>query len=154
MTAASIVLRLAYPARRLWWRIRRPNTFGVKALLTHGDGYLVVRHSYGDRRRWALPGGGYRPDRETPAEAVAREVAEELAIELDPALFTVVTWTVTRFEGKNDTLTILTAPVPTRRLRRSPELAEARWITDVAELGADPVSRWLLLALDATGRGR
>lgn len=143
-----LLLRAGSPFAQLWFRIRKPTTFGVKALVRHADGrFLVVRHSYADTRRWALPGGGYKPTRETPAEATARELHEELGIVLPPADFAVLDTTVTTLEGKHDTLTILTAVAPADAFTLSPEIAEARWVTSLDELGDAPVSRWLLKAL-------
>jgi ADP-ribose pyrophosphatase YjhB (NUDIX family) len=148
MRFRAVLLRAGSPFAQLWFRIRKPTTFGVKALVRHADGrFLVVRHSYADTRRWALPGGGYKPTRETPAEAAARELHEELGIVLPPAAFTVLDTTVTTLEGKHDTLTILTAVAPADAFTLSPEIAEARWVTSLDELGAAPVSRWLLRAL-------
>ena len=142
------LLRAGSPFAQLWWRIRRPTTFGVKALVRQADGrFLVVRHSYADTRRWALPGGGYRPARETPAEAAARELHEELGLVLAPESFTVLDTTVTTLEGKHDTLTILTAVAASDAFALSPELAEARWLTNLDELGDAPLSQWLLRAL-------
>jgi 8-oxo-dGTP pyrophosphatase MutT (NUDIX family) len=46
-----------------------------------GDRVLFVRHTYGDRCAWELPGGGRR-SREPPAVAIRREMREELGIEL------------------------------------------------------------------------
>jgi 8-oxo-dGTP pyrophosphatase MutT (NUDIX family) len=47
------------------------------------DGRVVfVRHTYGDRRSWEVPGGRLRR-REDPEAAVRREMREELGIELD-----------------------------------------------------------------------
>ena len=146
MRLPAALLRAGSPFLQLWWRIRRPTTFGVKALLRLPDGrFLVVRHSYADTRRWALPGGGYKPSRETPAQAAAREVREELGLTVpeEPVLTTVVT----TLEGKHDTLTILTAVASTDALRLSPEIAEARWVKNTQELGDAPLSKWLLSAL-------
>ncbi|GAB3221782.1 NUDIX domain-containing protein [Glycomyces halotolerans] len=134
-----------------WWRkIRRPVTFGVKALLQHPDGsgrILVVRHSYSDPSRWGLPGGGYKPKVETPEQAISREVAEELSISLPAAAFTALETVTTTLEGKRDTLTILRAVASEEQVSLTPELAEARWILDVQELEPAPVSRWLLAAV-------
>jgi 8-oxo-dGTP diphosphatase len=138
-------------AQRLWWRIRRPATYGVKAFLTLPDGrFLVVRHAYGDPARWGLPGGGYRPGRETPRHAVAREVAEELHIDVAPNAFAVVDRAVSTLEGKRDTVTILTAAAVDEAFTLAPEIAEARWIRGLDDLGAAPVSRWLRSALALT----
>jgi 8-oxo-dGTP diphosphatase len=143
------VLRVVAPGMRLWWKIRRPATFGVKTLLLHPDGsgrFLVVRHSYSDPSRWGLPGGGYKPVIETPEQAASREVAEELALSLPAEAFTTLDTVMTTLEGKRDTLTILRATAPEEQVSLSPELAEARWISDVLGLAPAPVSRWLLAA--------
>lgn len=145
------VLRAIAPAHRLWWRVRKPKTFGVKVLLRDDAGhFLVVRHSYSDPTRWGLPGGGYRPGRETPAEAGAREVAEELGLTLNPSNLAELETVTTTLEAKRDTLTLLTATTPTSPVTLSPELAETRWISSIDELGDVPVSRWLLAALERT----
>ena len=149
MRVRALLLRAGSPFAQLWFRIRKPTTFGVKALLRQEDGrFLVVRHSYADTRRWALPGGGYKPARETPAQAAAREVHEELGLVVTPEAFTVVDTTVTTLEGKHDTLTILTAVATEDQVKLSPEIAEARWINTLDELGDEPISRWLIRAVD------
>jgi 8-oxo-dGTP diphosphatase len=148
MRFRALLLRAGSPFLQLWWRIRRPTTFGVKALLRLPDGrFLVVRHSYADTRRWALPGGGYNPAGETPAQAAAREVQEELGLVVPPEAFTVLATAVTTLQGKHDTLTTLTAFADDDRLRLSPEIAEARWVRTLQELGDAPLSKWLLSAL-------
>jgi ADP-ribose pyrophosphatase YjhB (NUDIX family) len=55
----------------------------VKCAVRGADGRVVfVRHTYGDRRSWELPGGNLRR-REQPAVAVRREMREELALEVE-----------------------------------------------------------------------
>jgi 8-oxo-dGTP pyrophosphatase MutT (NUDIX family) len=46
-----------------------------------GGQILFVRHTYGDRRSWEIPGGGLHRG-EAPAAAVRREMREELGIDL------------------------------------------------------------------------
>lgn len=145
------VLRAASPAVQLWWKIRKPKTYGVKVLLWHPDNdgrFLVVRHSYADTRRWGLPGGGYRPTRETPEQAASREVSEELNIEVPSSEFTLLDTVKSTLEYKRDTLTIFNAIAPMASLSLSPEIAEGRWIKTIAELEDAPISRWLTKALD------
>ena len=74
--------RGAYVGLRIWWFVGRPHTHGVK-LLVHDDHgrVLFVRHTYGDRSSWELPGGGIRR-REAPLAAARREAHEELGAEL------------------------------------------------------------------------
>jgi ADP-ribose pyrophosphatase YjhB (NUDIX family) len=147
------VLQAVAWSQRQWWRVAKPATFGMKAFLTLPDGrFLVVRHAYGDTARWGLPGGGYKPVREMPKQAAAREMWEELRIAMDAAEFTVLDRAQTAAEGKRDTVTIVTAPAPTAHFHLASEIAEARWIRGLDELGGAPVSRWLKAALALTGR--
>lgn len=138
---------------RTWWKVRKPNTFGVKVLLIHPDDparCLIARHSYSDSARWGLPGGAYKPERETPEQAAVREVAEELTLTIadTPTVLDTVTTTL---EGKRDKLTIVRATPTGSSFARSPELAEARWVgADISAMPeGEPVSRWLKLALIA-----
>lgn len=63
------------PAFRIWWRMSRAMTLGVRGLATDGDGrVLLVRHTY--RAGWYLPGGGVESGEVAP-DALAREMAEE-----------------------------------------------------------------------------
>jgi 8-oxo-dGTP diphosphatase len=145
------VLRFTSKCLRIWWKIRRPTTFGVKVLLIHPDDpaqCLIVRHSYSDNARWGLPGGAYRPGRETPEQAAVREAFEELALTITDAP-TVLDTVTTTLEGKHDNLTIMQATPAAAAFRRSPEIAEARWVhADLAAMPeGEPVSRWLEKAL-------
>ena len=99
------MLRVTGRGLRTWWKIRKPVTFGVKVLLIHPNDpaqCLIVRHSYSDSARWGLPGGAYRPGRETPEQAGVREVCEELALTITEVP-TVLDTVITTLEGKRDT---------------------------------------------------
>lgn len=146
------VMWLGHRGRRMWWKVRKPTTFGVKALLIHPENTqrcLVVRHSYVDREWWGLPGGGYNPKRESAEAAAVREVAEELSLTITQPP-TVLRTLTTELEGKADNLTIVLARPTAGEFRLSAELSEARWVsTDLGELPANAsISRWLRLALD------
>lgn len=52
---------------------------GVKCLLVHDGKVLMVRHTYGRREVWYLPGGGVHRG-EPPLDAAAREMEEELGL--------------------------------------------------------------------------
>ena len=108
------------------WVVRTisPNyTVGAMCIVERDDGaILFVRHSY--RNRWGVP-GGLLQRREAPADGVRREVAEEVALDVE-------------LIGQP---TIVVDPVPQRidlvfRARptdgdsvtpSSPEIVEARW---------------------------
>jgi len=145
------VLRVVGVGLRAWWKVRKPTTFGVKVLFLHPDDptrCLIVRHSYSDSARWGLPGGAYKPERETAEQAGAREVAEELGLTID-GVPTVLDTVTTTLEGKRDTLTIVRTTPTSASFVRSPEIAEARWVNaDMTTMPeGEPVSRWLELAL-------
>jgi 8-oxo-dGTP pyrophosphatase MutT (NUDIX family) len=80
------LLRAGY--RVAWWGITvfslvaAPRVRGVKCVLRDAEGrVLFVRHTYGDRRAWELPGGGMHRA-ESPAETVRREAREELGVDV------------------------------------------------------------------------
>ena len=70
--------RLIGKGARLYWRIMRPRTLGVRAVAVDEQGRIaLVRHTYGDH--WCLPGGGVKK-KESYARALARELEEEIAL--------------------------------------------------------------------------
>ncbi len=70
--------RIAGRAMRLWWRVARPRTFGVRALLIDPAGRIaLVRHHY--ISGWYLPGGGVNKG-ESAEDAIRRELAEEVGL--------------------------------------------------------------------------
>jgi 8-oxo-dGTP pyrophosphatase MutT (NUDIX family) len=68
---------------RAYSLIRRPHLRGVKCVLRDADGRVIwVRHTYGDRAAWELPGGAAR--RTEPAvDAARREAREELGVDVE-----------------------------------------------------------------------
>jgi ADP-ribose pyrophosphatase YjhB (NUDIX family) len=73
------VFRVGYRALQGWWLVRRPHTSGVKVVVRHGHDVLLVRHTYGRRSEWDLP-GGFINDGETPQDAALRELEEEIGL--------------------------------------------------------------------------
>lgn len=71
------------PVFRMWWRMRRPMTLGVRVLACDKEGrVLLVRHTYADG--WHLPGGGVDHG-ETALQAALRELAEEGGVQAEDA---------------------------------------------------------------------
>lgn len=64
---------------KLYWRIFRPETFGVKVILTHDNEILLVMHTYGFK--YNFPGGLIKKS-EDKIEACKRELFEELNIKI------------------------------------------------------------------------
>ena len=88
---------LIYRVRRLWWRIARPITVGVRVLLVKDGTILLVKHTY--QHSWYMPGGGVRRG-ETLEQAIRREAAEEVGARLD-ALQLLGAYS-SFYEGKSD----------------------------------------------------
>ena len=89
--------KLGYRCLRLWWRIRRPVTVGVRVVLLRDGQVVLVKHTYQDA--WYVPGGGVKRG-ETLAQAARREAMEEVGASLD-ALRLLGLYT-NRYEGKSD----------------------------------------------------
>lgn len=67
-------------AFRTWFRLSRPMTLGVRAIVENGAGQvLLVRHTYVDGL--FLPGGGVERA-EPAADALGRELVEEAGVEM------------------------------------------------------------------------
>ncbi len=98
---------------------------GVKCLLTHGDEVLLVRHTYGPRALWQLPGGGAH--RGEPAALTAtREMGEELGLG-EQEWRELVTIDL-RLEHMPVHLTCLHAELSEPGVRPDPvEIAQAQW---------------------------
>ena len=122
-----LAYRVGYWGLRIWWFVARPVKDGVKCVLTRDGQVLLVRHTYGDRRRWELPGGGIKHDEE-PVHAARREVREELGIEVEH-------WTslgdlFERIDRKHDHLWCFVSDIDGRELAPDhAEIAEARWFS-------------------------
>jgi ADP-ribose pyrophosphatase YjhB (NUDIX family) len=76
--ALRIALTAVHQLMKLGWRIRHPRTFGAHALaITPERRIVLVKLRYA--RGWRLPGGGRTAD-ENPADAVLRELREEIGM--------------------------------------------------------------------------
>jgi 8-oxo-dGTP pyrophosphatase MutT (NUDIX family) len=107
---------------QLWPRRGR----GVKCVLTNAGEVLLVRHTYGKRGTWYIPGGGARRG-EPPLRAAARELEEELGVR-DLPLRELASVDM-RLERIAVRLTCAHAELPDRaQVRVDPvEIAQARW---------------------------
>lgn len=68
--------RIAQMLRLIWWRVAKPDIYGVKAVVLKDNQILLIRHSYANRHLYMLPGGGLGHN-ETVEAAISREVMEE-----------------------------------------------------------------------------
>jgi 8-oxo-dGTP pyrophosphatase MutT (NUDIX family) len=118
--------RVAYQLARVYWFVVRPAKRGVKCVITRGDEVLLVRHTYGERRAWELPGGSIKRG-ELPLDAARRETLEELGL-------TIPDWIAlgdffARNDHRKDTLYCFHAVVDddASPVRDGVEIAEVEW---------------------------
>ena len=118
---------MLFPALLAYYRVFRPRTDGVKVVIEdeRSRDILVVRHCYGDRDVWHLPGGTYWPRRETPEQAARRELREELALEIG-ALIHLGEYRTDKL-GNRDTAQIFSTTVRDAAIRPGPEITEHLW---------------------------
>ena len=84
-TLISIINFFCYPLLRIYWRVFKPKTEGVKICIVHNNNVLFVQHSYGFKE-WTIPGGGIKHN-EKQEEAARREAKEEVGITLDTVTY-------------------------------------------------------------------
>ncbi len=118
--------RVAWRGVQLRGMLWRRSSGGVKCVLTHGEQVLLVRHTYGRRNVWYLPGGGVHRG-EPPLRAAAREMEEELGLR-DLQLRELATFE-TRLERIAVRLTCAHAEIPDPgQVRIDPvEIAQVGW---------------------------
>ena len=112
-----VALRRAHAARKIWWRVRRPNVEACRILALDATGrVLLVRHSYGPAC-WMPPGGGMKRG-EDPIAAAIRELGEEIGCPLANA--SVIAVTTDTLHGAGNTVHVITGqcqgiPTPDQR---------------------------------------
>lgn len=120
--------QLISKAARLYWKITRPRTIGVRAVLVDDDNRVaLVRHTYTDQ--WYLPGGGVKKGESIEA-ALLRELEEEIAIK-NPRIERVLGVYHSRREAKDDHIVIFAARTGrgASKMQRADlmEIKEANW---------------------------
>ena len=136
-----IAFYLATPAIRLYRLIFRPGGRAAACLIRNQGEILLVRNTYGERS-WTLPGGAARK-KESPEEAVRREVLEEVGINLKTLEFLGDYFTDRR---KNIALFYFFAEVPEREFKLNGwEILQGGWFpeNDLPQPLAESVPRIL-----------
>lgn len=107
--------------RRIYWRLARPETRGVRAILVDVRGkILLVRHKY--QEGWFLPGGKVS-GREDDQEALRRELQEELGVQTVSRPEKLSEY-VNTYEYKKDTIAVFVVREFTQASKRNFEVEE------------------------------
>jgi len=139
--SANYPLDQLYRLQRLFWRVLRPRTRGVKVMLFDRDNRLVlVRNAYGRADLFVLPGGGVRPF-EQPAKAAVREMREELGVDVAELKFRSEHQSAT--EGKRDRIYLFEG-----RVTQVPRIASV----ELADVTVAPLSKLPASTSPATKR--
>ena len=122
-----VAYRVGHATLRPYWWLARPRVTGTKVVVRHGDRVLLLKHSYARRRQWDLPGGFVGLD-ERAADAVCRELQEELGID-EPRGLRCISREQGRNERKRETLLTFTCEIgdPDVLSPSRAEIDEARW---------------------------
>lgn len=126
----NLIRKILYRVFPIYWRVFKPKTYGVKCFLLDKslESVLMVQHSYGNREVWNLPGGGYKPAKESPETAVAREIQEELSLEI--TVIAEIGVYYTEAQGKRDTVKIyLSSCSSIDQLSPNVEIDEWKWMS-------------------------
>lgn len=119
-----LIWNIVRPVLRLYWRVRRPLTAGVRGLVFDAEGrVLLVRHTY--IHGWYLPGGGVERG-ETMLTSLRRELEEEVGVRLTGEARLIGLYANFR-EFKSDHVALYAIPhgAYAHAPRRSPEIAES-----------------------------
>lgn len=120
----AILWKILRPAVRLYWRMRRPLTAGVRGLVFDERGHvLLVRHTY--IPGWYLPGGGVERG-ETMLTSLRRELEEEVGVMLTgEAQLKGLYANFREFKSDHVALYVVEHGAYAHEPRRSPEIAES-----------------------------
>ncbi|WP_297983902.1 NUDIX domain-containing protein [uncultured Chryseobacterium sp.] len=95
----KLLPKFGAPIFKFFWKVFKPQTLGVRAILIKEDKILLVKHTYSNS--WFLPGGGMKKG-ETFETAIKRELNEELGITVQNLKLQGIYNSF--FEGKNDSI--------------------------------------------------
>src|SRR5690606_31118654 len=119
----ALLWKIARPVLRLYWRIRRPLTAGVRGIVFDAEGrVLLIRHTY--VAGWCLPGGGVERG-ETMLTAPRGQCDEEVGVTMSAEVRLIGLYATFR-ESKSIQVGLCAVAAGTydHAPRRSPEIAE------------------------------
>ena len=95
----GILLTIAYRMALIYWRIFRPDGYGAFVAVWHEGRVLAIKNSY--KPQWSFPGGGIKSN-ESAIQAAARELREEVGINVESSSLSIVKEFICESEFKKD----------------------------------------------------
>lgn len=116
--------RLYWYFAYVYWIIKRPEAQGTNVIVENSGSVLMVRHTYGHRNHWYFPGGGRKKNEDFQTTA-AREIKEELGLDLQPKFI----GQLSGFEDwKNNTIMYYSATASNDKITiDNKEIREYKW---------------------------
>ena len=74
----NIKYEVKFRLKKIYWFVFRPETTGVKCVLTNSDEILMLKKTFGSTK-WVFPGGAVK-DGEDKKHACIREIKEDLGV--------------------------------------------------------------------------
>lgn len=126
------------PVVKIYWKIFKPETFGVKVIVENKSKFIWIKSDYG-YRSISFPGGKIDKG-ETPEQAARRETKEEVGIDLIE--LKLVGSLLSTQEGKKDNIYIFHGKTISNKIEIDDfEIAEADWFTKENLPAFSPLSR-------------
>lgn len=119
------IYKIAHFFLKNYWKLLKPETFGVKVIVRKNSKILLIKNTYGLTSHWQLPGGGFNPKKESAESACQRELNEELSIK--PHNLKKIGEYFTDSEGKKDTVMIFSTEINDDAVEKSSEIQDAKW---------------------------
>jgi 8-oxo-dGTP pyrophosphatase MutT (NUDIX family) len=124
----QLALWCAFQGLRAVWFVRRPSQHGALALIWFEGRVLLVRNSY--QPRWSAPGGSVE-ESENAVDAVVREIAEEIGLQVGSKELRFVRDVTFDFRNRRDRISLFEwypLQLPIIQLDNR-EIIDAHWFT-------------------------
>lgn len=123
-----LIAKMTLPAYWLYWRVMKPKTTRVRAVVISHGNILLVRHI--GKKVWSFPSGMVEKS-ETLFSALKRELFEELGIRIVPEHVSRKLGTYRqKTKTRDDTVHVFVVELPHMHLPHLQwELEEARWFS-------------------------
>ena len=140
--------KIIYKIFKIYWKIFKPKTFGVKVLIKVNNQFLFIKNTYTCDDKYNIPGGGYNPKKEKAESAAKREVEEELGLILIKEKLSYIGNYYSESEGKRDNVDIFLYDMKRDFKIKSNYEISSYTLLDSGEINQNNSYRMVLYSLD------